>query len=193
MSGREHPVPGWGHLRGLLTMRPARERRIGADAIDRFLIAERISRYAWGFDERRPDLLADCFTEGGVWEGSVRGEEALGPIRGRAEIVDWLGEYWPRQHDQRRHAIVDTVIEQLDGEGAVAHAYQLLLAARLGEVAVETTGFYRFELRFEGGAWRISRLFSGYDAPFVPGKLDRLGEGDVASRSAGDDGERSQG
>jgi hypothetical protein len=43
-------------------------------------------------------------------------------------------------------------------------------------VAVETTGFYRFELRRDEGAWRIRRLFSGYDAPFVPGKLDHLGD-----------------
>ena len=169
----EHPVPGWGHLRGLLTMRPSRARRVSEEAIDRFLIGERISRYGWGFDERRPDLLADCFTADAVWEGTVRGEEALGPIAGREAIVAWLGEFWPRQHDQRRHVIVDTVIEELGDGAAVAHAYQLLMAARLGEVAVETTGFYRFDLRLEGDAWRIARLFSGYDAPFVPGKLDR--------------------
>lgn len=176
MGAREHPIPGWAHRRGLLTMRPSRARRVRDEAIDRFLIAERISRYGWAFDERWPELLADCFTADAVWEGTVRGEEPLGPIRGREEIVAWLAEYWPRQHDQRRHVIVNTVIEELEGDTAVAQAYQLLMAARLGEVAAETTGFYRFELRVEDGSWRIARLFSGYDAPFVPGKLDHLGE-----------------
>lgn len=174
MGEREHPVPGWAHREGILAMLPLRRRRIRDEAIDRLLITERISRYGWAFDERRPELIADCFATDAVWEGTVRGEERLGPIRGREEIVTWLSEYWPRQHDQRRHAIVNTVIEDLGDDSAVAQAYQLLMAARLGEVAAETTGFYRFELRVEDGSWRIAHLFSGYDAPFVPGKLDHL-------------------
>jgi hypothetical protein len=177
MSEQEHPTPGWGHLGGHLAMRPPAPHPQRDEAVDRFLIGERISRYGWAFDERRADLIADNFTADAVWEGTIRGEDPLGPIEGREAVVGWLSEYWPRQHDQRRHAIVNTVIERLDADEAVAQAYQLLTAARLGQVAVETTGFYRFELRREGDAWRIARLFSGYDAPFVPGKLDHLGDG----------------
>jgi hypothetical protein len=146
-----------------------------SEPVDRWLIGERISRYGWAFDERRADLIADNFTADAVWEGTIRDEEQLGPIEGREAVVAWLTEFWPRQHDQRRHAIVNTVIEELSETEALAHAYQLLFAARLGEVALETTGFYRFHLRFEDGGWRIAHLFSGYDASFVPGKLDHLG------------------
>jgi hypothetical protein len=176
MSDEEFPVPGWGHRSGHLAMRPPAPHPERGEAIDRFLIAERISRYGWAFDERRADLIADNFTADAVWEGTIRDTEPLGPVEGRDAVVAWLTEFWPRQHDQRRHVIVNTVIEELTETDATAQAYQLLMAARLGEVAVETTGFYRFRLRQEEGAWRIAHLFSGYDAPFVPGKLDGLGD-----------------
>ncbi|MCW3068553.1 MAG: hypothetical protein JWL67_1178 [Solirubrobacterales bacterium] len=169
------PVPGWGHSTGHLDMRlptrPAEE----SIAIERSLITERVSRYGWSFDERRADLLSDCFTEDGVWEGSIMGGEALGPFVGREAIVEWMSEFWTTQRDQRRHMIVNTVIEDQTDTTALAQAYQVLTAARRGQVALETTGFYRFNLERSGGIWRIAHLFSGYDAPFVPGKLDHLG------------------
>ena len=176
MSDKEFPTPGWGHLSGHLDMRPPAPSPERTEAVDRWLIAERISRYGWAFDERRADLIRDNFTEDATWEGTIRGEDPLGPIVGREAVVAWLTEHWSTQHDQRRHAIVNTVIEELAETEALAQAYQLLTAARLGQVAVETTGFYRFKLRQEGGIWRIAHLFSGYDAPFVPGKLDHLDE-----------------
>jgi hypothetical protein len=171
----EFPVPGWGHKGGYLKMRVQVRPDERSVAIERSLIAERISRYGWSFDERRADLLSDCFTEDAIWEGSIAGGEALGPFEGREAIVAWMSGFWETQHDQRRHMIVNTVIEEQSEGAALAQAYQVLTAARGGEVALETTGFYRFNLRLADGEWRIAHLFSGYDAPFVPGKLDQLG------------------
>jgi hypothetical protein len=176
MTDGDFPVPGWGHITGHLSMRapaPPQERSV---AIERSLIAERISRYGWSFDERRADLLADCFTAEAIWEGSIAGEDPLGPFVGRDAIVAWMSGFWESQHDQRRHMIVNTVIEDHTESAALAQAYQVLTAARGGEVALETTGFYRFNLTREPDSWRIAHLFSGYDAPFEPGKLDHLGD-----------------
>jgi SnoaL-like domain len=170
----ELPVPGWGHSCGHLRMRVPGRPDYQATGVERALIAERISRYGWSFDERRRDLLSDCFTDDAVWQGSICGGEPLGPFVGREAIVQWMSEFWLTQRDQRRHMIVNTVIEDQTETEALAQAYQLLTAARSGQVALETTGFYRFNLRRADGIWRIAHLFSGYDAPFVPGKLDYL-------------------
>ena len=168
------PIPGWGHASGHLAMRLPSHPQERSQAIERSIIAERISRYGWSFDERRGDLLADCFTEDGVWEGTIYGGGPLGPFVGRGAIVEFMTGFWETQRDQRRHMIVNTIIERQDEDEALALAYQVLTAARAGQVALETTGFYRFELRREGDMWRIAHLFSGYDAPFEPGKLDQL-------------------
>jgi len=171
----DFPVPGWGHSTGHLQMRIPRRPSEQSIAIERALIAERVSRYGWSFDERRADLLSDCFTEDAVWEGSIAGEEALGPFVGREVIMSFMTDFWVTQRDQRRHMIVNTIIEEQDETAALAQAYQVLTAARSGKVALETTGFYRFNLRRIEGDWKIAHLFSGYDAPFLPGKLDHLG------------------
>lgn len=174
---REFPIPGWGHGSGYLAMRVPSHPEERSIAIERSLIVERVSRYGWSFDERQEELLSDCFTEDGVWEGTIAGGDDLGPFVGRDAIVEFMTDFWRTQRDQRRHMIVNTIIEEQSETTAVAQAYQILFAARGGQVALETTGFYRFDLRRSEEGWKISHLFSGYDAPFVPGKLDYLDEG----------------
>ena len=79
MQKIEHqPVPGWSRAQGLSTVGPA-PASSGGEAVDRALIADRIYRYAWGFDERNIDGIGECFTEDGIWEGWVMGTQHVGP------------------------------------------------------------------------------------------------------------------
>jgi hypothetical protein len=169
-----HPVPAWGHGGGFLSLGGGAPLDDQAALADRLLILERLHRYSWCYDERRPELLGDCFTEDGVWEGNVMGEVAIGPFSGRREVVAWLSEFWPHQRDQRRHMFLNAVVEEQSSDRARALAYLLLFGAKRASVRLETSAFYRVDLLKQAGGWRISHMFAGFDAPFWPGALDEL-------------------
>lgn len=166
--GTDAPVPGWARTSGHATVGPqvAGSADPATEALDRLLIAERIARYGWGYDERDLALLADCFTVDGVWEGSIMGGDRVGPHEGRDAVVAFLTEFWAVQTDQRRHVFTNVVVEELAGDRAVAHAYLVLTASSAGAMTPVTNGPYRLVLRRDAGVWRIAHLLAGFDAPF---------------------------
>lgn len=164
-------LPGWSHAAGLIDLCPGAS---GGDALARQLVVERVARYCWAYDERRADLLADCFTEDAVWEGNVLDAIPIGPFRTRTGIIDWLTGFWPHQHDQRRHMLLNNIVEQLDGDSALTLSYLLLMASDGRSSSIECTGFYRCEHVREGDTWRIARMTAGFDAPFWPGALEEM-------------------
>jgi hypothetical protein len=173
-ADKQSPSPAWAHAIGALDMHaPIRPQEQSA-ALERSLVVERIARYCWAYDERRADLLGDCFTDDAVWEGNVAGTNQVGPMRGRQAIVKWLTEFWPHQHDQRRHMVLNTVIEEQGATEALLLCYLLLLSAKAERASIESIGFYRLSLANESGEWRISHLFGGFDVPFWPGRLEDL-------------------
>jgi ketosteroid isomerase-like protein len=159
------PEPGWGRTTGHTRIGRLSHSEAGR-ALDRLEIAERVYRYGWGFDERDPELLGDCFTDDAVWEGSIMGQVSVGPFAGREKIVEWLATFWDEQHDQRRHIFTNLVIQDLTEDTAVAHAYLLLTATSEAKTAPVTNGPYRFELLRQDDSWRLVRLVAGFDAPF---------------------------
>ena len=167
-------IPAWASAAGVLDL--GRSVRVeGTEALtDRALITERVARYCWAYDERRIDLLGSCFTEDGIWEGNVLGRIPIGPFTGRAAIETWMSGFWPHQHDQRRHMVLNTIVEAQTAETATTLSYLLLMGCT-GEVAsIETIGFYKLALARVGDEWLISRLSAGFDKPFWPGALESL-------------------
>jgi hypothetical protein len=168
------PLPAWAHACGILDLKESR-RPADSDAIsDRLLCMERIARYCWAYDERRLDLLAACFTDDGIWEGNVLGRIPVGPFLGRERIADWLSNFWPHQRDQRRHMLLNTVVEDQAAGSIVTLSYLLLMSSDSKRVTLETSGFYRVLHRRSGGQWQIARLTAGFDAPFWPGNIDTM-------------------
>jgi SnoaL-like domain len=163
--------PGWATASGHVHVRPhdpsGSGLPAGEEALARLLVAERIARYGWAYDERNREALGDCFTADGVWEGSLMGEETVGPHTGRTAIADFLASFWPQQDDQRRHVFTDVVVDGLDAGAATAHAYLVLTSVARGRASTVSTGPYRFQLvREDVGGWRIARLSAGFDCPF---------------------------
>ena len=161
------PAPAWGRQAGHTRVQRLRADAQAGAAIDRLLIAERIYRYGWSYDERDQQGLEDCFTEDGSWEGLIMGRDRVGPFTGRTDIVVWLMGFWPQQSDQRRHIFTNVVIDDIGPATATAHAYLMLTAAANATVSTETVGPYRLQLAKESdGVWRFTHLLGGYDAPF---------------------------
>lgn len=161
------PAPGWARKSGHARLGPGTWLPPANRAVDLSLIAERIARYGWCYDERDEAGLTDCFTADGTWEGSVMGRDAIPPVTGRGEIAGFLAQFWSVQDDQRRHVFANTIVEDLAGRAATAHAYLVLTSASGGLMKPVTTGPYRFEMQQDDtGVWRIACLVAGFDAPF---------------------------
>lgn len=169
-------IPAWAHYTGVLNLSEAVAPASDEDVAARQLITERIARYCWCYDERRADLLGDCFTRDATWEGTVLGEIPIGPFTGREKIMAWLSEFWPHQKDQRRHMILNTIVQEQSADTASTLSYLLLMASTGEVMSMESMGFYRVNYRVEDGHWRIAHLFAGFDKPFWPGKLEKLSE-----------------
>lgn len=161
-----HPEPGWARSIGHSRVQPQPADDDPQRAADRVMVAERVHRYGWGYDERDRELLAECFTEDGVWEGSLMGGDRVGPFEGRDTLVSFLTDFWAVQTDQRRHIFTNVVVDLNTETDAVAHAYLLLTASSDGVMTPVTNGPYRLVMRKEAGIWRIARLVAGFDAPF---------------------------
>lgn len=160
------PVPAWAHVNNIVSLRSNAQRDF-ANAFDpRQAMQEIIHRYCWAFDERRADLLLECFTEDAVWEANVMGETCVGPFVGQANVQEWLTRFWNHQRDQRRHLILNFIVEELSTDHATALTYLLLLGSSKAETRMEATGFYRLKFRLTADGWRISSLFGGFDSPF---------------------------
>jgi hypothetical protein len=162
------PAPAWASDAGLVAMRAAVGAVGAGPAIDRLLIAERIARYGWAFDERDRAGVADCFTEDGVWEGQVMGIAPIGPFAGRASVVEFLTSFWDEQSDQRRHVFANVVVDELLLDTATAHAYVILLKSSEAKMTPLTAGPFRLQLARDAGdgVWRIARLLAGFDTTF---------------------------
>jgi ketosteroid isomerase-like protein len=167
MADELRPAPAWARQAGHTDLAAAVGSGSAGRAVDRLLVAERIARYGWCYDERDLAGLGECFTEDGVWEGLIMGTEPVGPFRGREAIVGFLTGFWEEQDDQRRHVFTNVVVDRLDGDRATAQAYLQLLASREAKTHTETAGPYRFEIaRGSDDVWRLARLAAGFDAPF---------------------------
>jgi SnoaL-like domain len=167
MAEALRPEPAWARESGHTNLAPALVAAAAGDAVDRALVAERIARYGWSYDERDPAALGECFTAAGVWQGRIMGTTEVGPFRGRDAIVEFLSGFWDEQADQRRHVFTNVVVDSIDGDRATAQAYLILLASADERTSVETAGPYRFEAaRDEDGIWRLTLLAAGFDVPF---------------------------
>ena len=169
-------IAAWAHTARILDLGSGARPNDRCNATDRAAFCERIARYCWAYDERRIDRLGDCFTEDAIWEGNVLGQVPIGPFNGREAIVEWLSEFWPHQKDQRRHMLLNTIVEEQTGETALTLSYLLLMSSTGEVMSMESMGFYRTAYRQQGGNWYISRLTAGFDKPFWPGKLKTMSD-----------------
>ena len=61
------PAPAWAHGMGVVNLRGSADRHMSTPLNPTQAMQEAIHRYCWAFNERRADLLLECFTADASW------------------------------------------------------------------------------------------------------------------------------
>jgi ketosteroid isomerase-like protein len=110
-----------------------------------------LSDYARAVDERRPDLLAEIFTEDCHLVTVPWGADS----RGNARMLRVFERYWARFANPRRYYANESIA--VDGDAATAFSYWLVTQED-GDRSIIGWGTYDWAFRREGARWRISEL-----------------------------------
>lgn len=139
------PRQGWAHLDGIVALRN-NQPVVPDQALDRLMIAECFSRWGIAWDEGCLDVIDSLFVKNGelvILEGTA---EPLAQLTGSEQILSHVNKSRAVQADQRRHAISNVVVEQLDASRATALAYGLVSTVQSGQMILAATVIYRAEL-----------------------------------------------
>ena len=158
--------PSWGHIDEVIHLNHDQTLVSKEMLADRILIAERMHRYGWAFDERQEEALSECFTESATWQASIMGTSTIGPFKGKSEIINFMKGFWPNQLDQRRHNITNVIVESQSEKAASVMAYLVLMSASAQGLKPVTTGFYKVEMVKSDGTWKIQTLLVGFDLSY---------------------------
>lgn len=157
-------TPAWARTGGFFSF-GANDAELAGSTEDRQQLIEALHRYAMAYDERDLDVLRSVFTDGAVWQGIIQGE-SLPAVEGGQVIVDWLAEIMETQLDQRRHIVVNPVIESVEGDTAQVLSYILVTSATEQGVSIATSGFYDIRFVRQNGVWLIELFVAGFDVSF---------------------------
>ncbi|MFD0884248.1 nuclear transport factor 2 family protein [Streptosporangium algeriense] len=117
-----------------------------------------VARYAHALDELNAAELEAVLTEDTTWTFTMPGQGVLGPVAGRAAVLDSIRDGHTAQTGRARHHLGDVVVTTTDTATAEARAY-LLQTRNTGEsIQMVSTGVYTFSLRRSDGRWRIAEL-----------------------------------
>ncbi|MFC8435520.1 nuclear transport factor 2 family protein [Streptomyces sp. NPDC057253] len=114
--------------------------------------------YAHALDELNVPELETVLTEDTVWTFTMPGQGMLGPVAGRAAVLDFIRDGHMAQTGRVRHHIGNVVVTATDAATAEVRAY-LLQTRNTGEsIQMISTGVYTFSLRRSDVRWRIAEL-----------------------------------
>ncbi|WP_172670846.1 nuclear transport factor 2 family protein [Labrenzia sp. DG1229] len=115
-----------------------------------------IFTYAWAFDECNSEELATVFTEDTSMSWQVEGGALEGPFAGRDLVMEKVSGLMQTHTGQWRHIVTNQLVEELSESTATVLSYFMLLEAGGSAVKLIMCGWYRDQLRFERGEWRIA-------------------------------------
>ncbi|MER6083824.1 nuclear transport factor 2 family protein [Streptomyces sp. NPDC001833] len=121
-------------------------------------LQQAVAHYAHALDELNEPELEAVLTEDTAWTFTMPGQGVLGPVAGRAAVLDFIRAGHTAQTGRVRHHLGNVVVTATDGASAEVRAY-LLQTRNTGEsIQTISTGVYTFGLRRSDGRWRIGEL-----------------------------------
>ena len=158
------PRQGWAHADGVMTL-ALNQPVVPAQTIDRLMIHETFARWGIAWDEGRLDVIRSLFAEHGELVILEATSEPLQHLKGHDAILEHVRRTYAVQADQRRHAISNIVLDQLDASRATALAYGVVTAVKGGQILLGATVFYRGELiKHPTAGWQFETFIIGMDA-----------------------------
>jgi len=133
---------------------------------DKLAIHELLSRAAYSFDERKMDMLEQCFIPAATMLVNITGTGEVGPFQGRDAIMQLMADTLAAQTDVRRHVISNFIFES-EGENAATVISSLVVFSVVqGKIDVIISGIYRDDVVKGGDGWQISHRHLDLDLPF---------------------------
>ena len=129
-------------------------------------ISELLNKSSYALDERKLELLGDCFAKDAVMSLRIGGGDLIGPFDGHKEIMKLMKDSMDTQTDQRRHIISNLFFEKEEKEIATVVSYLSLFATENGEIHLLTTGIYRDEVAKVDGEWKINKRHIDLELPY---------------------------
>lgn len=117
-----------------------------------------VAHYVHALDELDVAQLEAVLTEDTAWTITMPGQKVLGPVTGRAAVLDLIRDGHTARTGRVRHHLGNVVVTTTDAATAEVRAY-LLQTRNTGEsIRMVSTGVYTFGLRRSDGGWRIGEL-----------------------------------
>jgi hypothetical protein len=133
---------------------------------DKLAIHELLGRAAYSFDERKLDVLEQCFTVDATMLVNITGSGEVGPFEGREAIMQLMSDTLAAQTDVRRHVISNFFFEAERKKAATIVSSLVVSSVENGEINVIISGIYRDDVVKDDGEWRISHRHLNLDIPF---------------------------
>jgi hypothetical protein len=158
------PRQGWAHADGVVSL-GLNQPVVPAQAIDRLMIHETFARWGIAWDEGRLDVIRSLFTDQGELVILEATSNPLQQLKGHDAILEHVRRTYAAQADQRRHAISNIVLDQLDLTRATALAYGVVTAVKGGQILLGATVVYHGELiKHPTSGWQFEKFVIGMDA-----------------------------
>ncbi|MEU6379168.1 nuclear transport factor 2 family protein [Streptomyces sp. NPDC046909] len=129
-------------------------------------LQQTVANFAHALDELNVPELETVLTEDTTWTITMPGKPLLGPVAGRAAVLDFIRAGHSAQTGRVRHHLGNVAAAKADAATAEVRAY-LLQTRNTGErIQLISTGVYMFSLRRYDGRWRIAELALTLDNAF---------------------------
>jgi len=133
---------------------------------DRDAISDLLAAYAAGNDARDTGQIGDCFTADGAFTLHIAGADTIGPLQPREALVEFFGQAFAAQSDQRRHVVTNLRVVEDAADRALVEAYLTLIVTDAGSTQLKSAGLYRADVVQDPAGWRFRSLVLFLDSPF---------------------------
>lgn len=125
-----------------------------------------LARYALAYDDGDLDGVERSFAEDSVLTLQIAGNDLVGPMTGRPEIMKLFRDSHESQTDQRRHITTNILVTETGENSAATVSYVVITSAENGALTVLTTGKYEDEWSRDGGEWQLTKRHIALDLPY---------------------------